>query len=85
MNTKTNRVKKHLEKQGSITTWQAFQLYGATRLSAIIYNLRKRGYKINNNWKEEIDRNGEKTRYVEYKLDVEQMVKENDNHIPHID
>lgn len=85
MSTKTTNVKEHLEKQGSITIWEAIQLYGATRLSAIIYNLRKRGYKINNNWKEETDRNGEKTRYVEYKLDVEQMVKENDNHIPHID
>ena len=33
-------VKEHLEKHGYITSWDAITLYGATRLSAIIYILR---------------------------------------------
>lgn len=78
MQTKTNKVKEHLEKNGSITTWEAISLYGATRLSAIIFNLRKRGYIIDNNWQENIDRNGNKTKYVKYEL--KRIVAENENH-----
>lgn len=37
---KTQAVLNHLEQYGSITSMDAFKLYGATRLSAIIYNLR---------------------------------------------
>ena len=83
--TKTKKVKEHLENKGNITTWEAIQKYGATRLSAIIFNLRKRGYNINNNWQEELDRNGKKTRYVKYELDEEKMIRENENHTPYID
>lgn len=43
---KTNLVKKHLFKKKTITSWEAITLYGATRLSAIIFNLRKKGYQI---------------------------------------
>lgn len=32
---KTKEVLKHLKNKGSITSWEAIQLYGATRLSAI--------------------------------------------------
>lgn len=39
---KTQKVLDHLKEHGSITSWQAIQLYGATRLSAIIFNLRKK-------------------------------------------
>lgn len=37
---KTLAVKEHLEKKGHITSLEAIERYGATRLSAIIYNLR---------------------------------------------
>ena len=39
---KTMAVLKHLEDFGSITSWEAIKEYGATRLSAIIYNLRRK-------------------------------------------
>lgn len=42
----TQRVLRHLITKKSITSWEAIKLYRATRLSAIIYNLRKRGYMI---------------------------------------
>ena len=37
---KTKAVMFHLVRYGSITSWEAIKEYGATRLSAIIYNLR---------------------------------------------
>jgi hypothetical protein len=44
--TKSELVKKHLLKKKSITSWDAITLYKATRLSAIIFELRKRGWNI---------------------------------------
>lgn len=43
---KTAVVLKHLECYGNITSMEAFEQYNATRLSGIIYTLRKRGYNI---------------------------------------
>ena len=65
---KTKEVLKHLKKKGSITSWDAIKLYGATRLSAIIFNLRERGYIIDSLWMEEADRYGNISRYVKYVL-----------------
>lgn len=42
----TSEILKHLQEGGSITTMEAFQLYGCTRLSARIFDLRDRGYLI---------------------------------------
>lgn len=39
-------VRKHLNKKGSITSWEAIKLFGCTRLSAVIYVLRNEGMKI---------------------------------------
>jgi len=36
----------HLKNYGSITSYEAIKEYGATRLSAIIFNHRKEGYDI---------------------------------------
>ena len=36
----------HLKTYGSITSYEAIKEYGATRLSAIIFNHRKNGYDI---------------------------------------
>lgn len=66
---KTKAVMLHLQEKGSITSWEAIKEYGATRLSAIIYNLR---YKYNMNIiNEEInfkDRYGNNASYVKYVL-----------------
>ena len=35
------QVEQHLKTYGSITSWEAFELYGITRLSARIYDLRR--------------------------------------------
>ena len=39
---KTKAVLEHLQKYGSITSWEAIDKYHATRLSAIIFNLKGR-------------------------------------------
>ena len=43
---KTEKVLEHLQKYGYITSLEAIELYGATRLSDIIFRLRKRNYNI---------------------------------------
>lgn len=43
---KTKSVLVHLQTKGSITSWKAIDLYRATRLSAIIFNLKGRGHDI---------------------------------------
>lgn len=67
--TKTEAVRKHLENHGRINSLQAIKKYGATRLSAIIYNLRHRyGMTIINETKQCRDRFGNKVRYDDYVL-----------------
>ena len=41
---KTALILEHLKNNKTITSWEAIEEYGATRLSAIIYNLRKKYY-----------------------------------------
>ena len=41
-----DEVLNHLKKGLSITSWEAIHKFRATRLSAIIYDLRKAGYTI---------------------------------------
>ena len=65
--TKTEKVRLHLIEKGSITSWEAIKEYGATRLSAIIYNLRyKKGMNITSERIEFVDRYGNKSFYANY-------------------
>jgi hypothetical protein len=68
--TKYGQVKLHLYAKGSITSWEAIQLYGATRLSAIIFKLRNSGYVIESISHTELDRNKNTTNFVTYKLHI---------------
>lgn len=62
----TGRILNHLQKNGSITSMEAFKKYGATRLSAIIYNLRNYGFKIGSEDVCMKNRFGEKTIFSKY-------------------
>ena len=66
---KTKAILLHLQEFGHITSWEAIQEYGATRLSAIIYNLRH-NYNLTIQSKEIAfkDRYGNNASYVEYIL-----------------
>jgi len=61
---KSEEVLKYLKKRGFIDTWKAIELFKATRLSSIIYNLRMKGYDIESVWVKKKD----KPRYVMYTL-----------------
>lgn len=64
--TKRGLVLQHLQTHGSITTWQACQYYNATRLSAIIFDLRKMGYNIESEKWYAKDLNGNTMTYCVY-------------------
>ena len=69
---KTNAIALHLIEKGNITSWEAIKEYGATRLSAVIFNLRhKRGMNITNERVNFIDRYGTKSHYDIYKYEGE--------------
>lgn len=65
---KTDMACNHLRKHGSITSLEAINLYGDTRLSAIIYNLRANGMNIVTEKMPFVDRFGNKSTYGKYIL-----------------
>lgn len=65
---KSERVRIHLIEKGSITSWEAIQLYRATRLSGIIYNLRERGMNIETVMMREKTSDGYSMPYAKYIL-----------------
>lgn len=65
--TQMDAVLWHLQNHGCITSWEAIKEYGATRLSAIIYNLRhNRGYNIGGEDVIKTTRFGRKTTITNY-------------------
>ena len=64
--TKHSQVKNHLITLKSITSMEAIELYGATRLSAIIYNLRDKGHTIETKSIKTVDRNGNSCIFAKY-------------------
>jgi len=72
METKTRKVLEHLKNKKQITSWEAIQLFRATRLSAIIFNLRKQ-HVITDEWQTSEDG---KSRYKVYYYGGERNVEE---------
>ena len=62
---KTKLIQSHLLKKKSITSWEAIELYGATRLSAIIFGLRDK-YDIITKMVDGKDRFGNQIRFAKY-------------------
>ena len=65
-NTKFSLVRKHLIEHGKIDSWTAINLYGATRLSAIIFDLRQLGYNIKSVSNSAYDRNKKVCNFTTY-------------------
>lgn len=65
--TKTEQIKTHLVNFGSISSMEAINNYSATRLSAIIFSLKKRGMDIKTELLTTKDRNGNSCTYAVYK------------------
>ncbi len=66
---KKRLVLNHLVQYGNITSMQAIELYGATRLAAIIFELRKDGYRIITKGMSIKDKNGDICTFAKYVLD----------------
>lgn len=64
----TQAVKEHLMSGKGLTSMDAIKKFGCTRLSDKIYRLRRQGYKIVNVDHEIVNRYGDRTRFVEYRL-----------------
>lgn len=57
-----------LRKQGYITSYEAIEKFGATRLSGIIFILRERGFGIETEMVQGKNRYGHSTNYAIYRL-----------------
>ena len=77
--TQEQRVINYIRQFGSITTKDAFNDLGITRLSAKIFNLKKQGYEIKDNFEQGKNRYGEITNFKRYYL--ADMIAENIQHI----
>lgn len=67
--TQKDAVLKYIQDFGSISNYEAFIDLGITRLSAVIYDLRKLGYNIETETEETINRYGTKVRFGRYKIE----------------
>ena len=65
---KTIAVLEHMREHGGITQLEATELFGATRLGAIVFNLRKRGHDIETVTMGMTDRYGHAVNYAKYVL-----------------
>lgn len=68
METQTRRIKEWLESGKTLTSKDAWEKWGTTRLSAIIHNLRRQGYEITTTYEESKNRYGEPVKYGRYEI-----------------
>ena len=70
MSRQCERIIRHLQDYGSITSVEAISEYGVMRLASRIADLRQMGYPIRSEMVSGKNRYGEKTRYAKYTLVV---------------
>lgn len=66
--TQCDRIVRHLQDHGSISSIEAIGEYGILRLASRINDLRERGYSIISETKKGKNRYGETTHYSVYRL-----------------
>lgn len=62
---KRDKVEAYLLDGNTITSYEAFTRFGATRLSSIIFDLKKRGHNIVG----DIEKHSDGTRYMRYRIE----------------
>lgn len=67
-NSQREAILNHLQTRNSITSIEAINNYGVTRLAAVVFALKKEGYNIHSNIKHGMTRYGEPCCYAEYSL-----------------
>ena len=65
---KTKLILEWMKSGRSISSQVAFERFGATRLSSVIFKLRKKGYNIDTEMVQAKDRYGNAVRYANYWL-----------------
>ena len=68
--TQCDRIIRHLEDYGNITSLEAMKEYGIMRLASRITDLKRRGYKIVSETVSGENRYGETTYYSKYRLET---------------
>ena len=66
--TQRERVLRYLKDNNSITSWEAIKEFGATRLSAIIFDLKKEGHCFDEEWVSTTNRYDEPVTFKKYIL-----------------
>lgn len=66
--TQTEAVRQYLESGKTLSSMEAFQMFGCTRLSDRIFRLRNRGYVISSIKCDTVNRYGHPTSFVRYRL-----------------
>lgn len=66
--TQNEMILEHLKQHESISSIEAYNLYGITRLSGRIYDLRKAGHTITNKSAKAVNRFGKIVSYDRYYL-----------------
>ena len=69
-----NRVMQYMRDIGSISTREAFDDLGVTRLSGRIYDLKKQGVPIADSMEKSKNRYGETVTYKRYRIDMAHSV-----------
>lgn len=67
-NNKSALCKDYLQKHGEITSWEAIEKFGETRLASVIFNLRKAGMNIKTDTVLFTDRYGNQGSYAKYTI-----------------
>lgn len=66
--TQTERVLDYMKSNGSISTWQAFEELGITRLASRINDIEKSGIVIDRQTVLQTNRYGDKIHYTKYSI-----------------
>ena len=74
--TQMSMIREHLRTKGTITSMEAIKLYGCTRLSAKIFNLKQAGWEIDSLPTPGTNRYGETTVFSTYRFVSEPERKE---------
>lgn len=73
--TQRSRILQYMKEapDHSISSMEAFNYFGATRLAAVVFDLKEKGYNIITLDEEGINRYGESVRYARYRLDMDSV------------
>lgn len=76
MTAQADMVLDYIERFGSITPLDAFRDLGVTRLSAVVFDLRRKGHDIETAMESAQNRFGKKTSYARYRMADRKIEKE---------